>query len=128
MTSRAQIQEAAVVVAARLELDAAELARLLAKTRRGGWSSKLDHLAGVLAWARAPRDPRGRPALDEVLANVMRHCPRRAEAEAALTRAKLAGCAGGWRSQVRGSHGRRGGRRDGSGRKPRGGGPAGAVA
>lgn len=125
MTSHTQIKAAAEAIAARLEIDAAELARLCREAELAGWTGKLDQLGAVFIAAGARRGARGRPAADAIVAAMFRDGPRRQEEKVRRVWAAVAGAGWDWQGQWRG----RQRARDARGRMlPGGHGPAGVVA
>ena len=126
MTSHIQIQEAAEAIAARLEINARRLERLVGVARDAGWSSLLDQLGAVLIAAHAGRGRRGVAARDPVARAIRRGGPRHQHQVAARVAKELSRRGRTWRRQYVAVAA--GGKRAGSGRKPRTPPPAGAVA
>lgn len=90
MTTRAQIKEAFAAIAARLEIDAAELSELCRKAGRAGWSSPLDRLATVLLADSREPGARGPAAVDRIASGLYDDSPARQEDSNARLCAEIA--------------------------------------
>lgn len=126
MNAPTELEVAREDVAARLKIDAEELTRLLRIARGAGWKTAADQLAAVLVAGHAAHAWwRGAAVHDPIGVAIRRDGPRHQQLVVARVAACLARHGNNWRAQCR--RDRRGGRRAGAGRKPRGGGAAGCL-